>query len=261
ILTTQRTPLRHRWGGWYVTGRHGDAVHLGNIVVRDVGDLADLDRIRVGNIDTLDGLVDTTPYAAPGSDIVALLVLQHQVDVQNRIAAASYAIAAALQAAGSARGETSTPPPALDAVVADGVEPLVEAMLFVGQAELPAPVSGSPEFRASFERRGPFDDAGRSLRQLDLERRLARYPLSYLVYSQAFDALPTIAKSRVYRRFIDVLTGRDHDEKFAHLTDADRAAVLEILAATKPDFAIALAAAGADADEPANDGRDSGLRP
>src|SRR5690606_8440222 len=107
-LTTQRTPLRHRWGGWYVTGRHGDAVHLGNIVVRDVGDLADLDRIRVGNIDTLDGLVDTTPYAAPGSDIVALLVLQHQVDVQNRIAAASYAIAAALQAAGSARGETST---------------------------------------------------------------------------------------------------------------------------------------------------------
>lgn len=234
ILTTQRTPLRHRWGGWYVTGRHGDAVHLGNIVVRNVADLTDLERLRIGNVDTLEGLVDTAPYAAPGSDIVALLVMQHQIDVQNRIAAATYAISAALHAAGAS---------AADAAVADSIEPLVEAMLFVGEAPLPAPVSGSLDFRTGFERRGPFDAAGRSLRQLDLERRLMRHPLSYLVYSEAFDGLPQIGKQAVYRRFVDVLTGRDRDEKFAHLTDADRGTVLEILAATKPDFAAALDAA------------------
>src|SRR5690606_10711659 len=83
IITTQQTPLRNRFGGWYVTGRHGDQVHLGNIVVPDVYALENLEALRVGNIDSLDGLVDTSVYAAPGSDIVALLVLQHQVDVQN----------------------------------------------------------------------------------------------------------------------------------------------------------------------------------
>src|SRR5690606_5466651 len=142
ILTSQRTPLRHRWGGWYVTGQHGDAVHLGNIVVRNVADLADLERLRIGNVDTLEGLVDTASYAAPGSDIVALLVMQHQIDVQNRIAAAGYAIAAALDAA-----DASGPGSSLEAAVADSIEPLVEAMLFVDEAPLPAPVSGSREFR------------------------------------------------------------------------------------------------------------------
>ena len=33
ILISDRTPLKSRWGGWYVTGRHGSQVHLGNIVI------------------------------------------------------------------------------------------------------------------------------------------------------------------------------------------------------------------------------------
>lgn len=246
ILTSQRTPLRSRWGGWYVTGRHGEAVHLGNIVVRKIADLTDLESLRRGNLDTLDGVVDTSLYAAPGSDIVALLVMQHQIDVQNQISRVNYKVRAALEA-GDEGGL------GLNAAVAELAEPLVEAMLFVGEASLPSPVSGSSHFRERFERRGPFDRAGRTLRALDLEKRLMRYPLSYLVYSAAFDALPEIAQRQVYRRFAEVLRGRDRDEKFAHLSDTDRALLLEILSSTKPQFAAAL-----EADEPQFDAREGG---
>ena len=244
ILTTQQTPIKNRWGGWYVTGRHGEQAHLGNIVVRNVADLEHLDRLRIGNLDTLEGLVDTTPYIAPGSDIVALLVLQHQVDVQNEIARVGYRVRTALDGAkagdepSAGDGQVRASP---GAPIAELTEPLVEAMLFVGAAELAGPITGSSDFRRGFERRGPRDAAGRSLRDLDLSHRLLRYPLSYLVYSSAFDALPEPAKDYVYRRFADVLRGEDPSGKFEHLSAEDRTAVLEILTETKPDFAAALA--------------------
>ncbi|HEX7081443.1 MAG TPA: hypothetical protein VF329_10550 [Gammaproteobacteria bacterium] len=242
ILTTQRTPLRNRFGGWYVTGRHGDQVHLGNIVVRNIADLTDLESLRVGNLDDLDGRVDMTPYLAPGSDIVALLVLQHQVDVQNEIARVGYRVRTLLPDTGRDGTRSSGEPedPAVRERIAELTEPLVETMLFVGEAEITSPITGSSSFQERFEQRGPRDRRGRSLRELDLTRRLLRYPLSYLVYSEAFDALPGPAKAYVYRRFGEILRGEDRSEKFAHLSPADRTAVLEILADTKPEIVPAL---------------------
>jgi len=227
ILTSQRTPFRNRFGGWYVTGRHGEQVHLGNIVVRDVYALRDLEALRNGNLDSLEGLVDTSDYAAPGSDIVALLVLQHQIDVQNEISRVNYKVRQALYHDEAASRDE----------IAALVEPLVETMLFVGETPLEGPIVGSSGFRERFERRGPRDAAGRSLRELDLERRLMRYPLSYQIYSKAFDALPAVAKAQVYRRLEHILGGEDESEQFAHLSPEDRAALLEILNETKPDFA------------------------
>ena len=32
-VTTDETPIEERWGGWYVTGRHGTLRHMGNEVV------------------------------------------------------------------------------------------------------------------------------------------------------------------------------------------------------------------------------------
>jgi hypothetical protein len=84
------------------------------------------------------------------------------------------------------------------------------------------------------------DGQGRSLRDFDLETRVFRYPLSYLVYSAAFDALPQGAREMVYERFAAVLRGEDRSEPFARLSDGDRAAILAILAATKPEFAASL---------------------
>src|SRR5690606_2783801 len=135
-----------------------------------------------------------------------LLVMQHQVDVQNEISRVHYKVRAAIERGGAGSAE---------AVVAELVEPLVETMLFVGAARLEGPIAGSSAFREQFEGRGPADDAGRSLRELDLDGRLMRYPLSYQIYSAAFDALPAVAKGQAYRRLREILGAQDDSETFA----------------------------------------------
>jgi hypothetical protein len=227
ILISDRTPLKSRWGGWYVTGRHGGQVHLGNMVIKTLDDFDNLDELRVGNRDTLDGLVDTKPYLTSSSDIVALLVLQHQADVQNAITRVSY----------DARSAAENREEPLD----ETVERLLRMMLFVDAVEYTEPISGDPRFAEQFGRRAVRDSQGRSLRDFDLARRLFRYPLSYVIQSAAFDALPSDVKSMFYARLNEVLSGADTSESFAHLSAADRLGVLEILRDTKPD-AIAGAA-------------------
>ena len=96
ILTTDETPMESRWGGWYVTGQTGKQKHVGNILVKDVQELVKLDSVRRENIDTLDGLFDTKPYLTDKSDVVALLVLQHQVTVQDLLTRANFEVRNAL---------------------------------------------------------------------------------------------------------------------------------------------------------------------
>ena len=181
ILISDRTPLKSRWGGWYVTGRHGSQVHLGNMVIKSLDDFDRLEELRVGNVDTLDALVDVTPYLTNTSDIVALLVLQHQTDVQNLITRLSY----------DARSAEERREEPLEATV----ERLLRMMLFVDAVEYTEPISGNERFVEQFARRAVRDAQGRSLRDFDLTRRLFRHPLSYVIYSPAFDALPSDAKS------------------------------------------------------------------
>ena len=71
------------------------------------------------------------------------------------------------------------------------------------------------------------------MRQFDLEHRLMRYPCSYLIYSEAFDALPAAAKSAIYQRLWQILSGEESGERYARLSKADRQAILEILRETK----------------------------
>ena len=306
ILTSEQTPLRNRWGGWYVTGSHGDQVHLGNLIVRDVAALQNLDSLRVGNITDLDGFLDTSPYPARYSDIVALLVIEHQVAIQNLITRVNYDTRTALeatdepggvgperpvsdvgggQAAESAAGGTTADGIATDGTAADGTtadgtasegtasegtaanevaggvvadiaEPLVRAMLFADAVELAGPIEGTSGFAGQFEAHGLRDSAGRSLRELDLTRRVFRYPMSYLIHSEAFDALPDVTRTYIYRRIDEILAGEEPSGDFAHLSQADRTAVREILAETKHGFAAVLqvnrAATADDANESAN---------
>ena len=237
ILVTDRTPLKSRWGGWYVTGQHGSQVHLGNMKIKTMHDFDDLEAHRVGNVDTLDALFDTKPYLTNKSDVVALLVLQHQADVQNQITRVSYDTRTVLAAASAGRIEARE----AQERIAEPVEDLLKLMLFADAVEYTAPISGDTKFVAQFERRAVRDAQGRSLRDFDLTRRLFRYPLSYVIYSAAFDALPADAKRMFYRRLSDVLRDADKTADFAALSAADRGAILEILRATKPDFVQAIA--------------------
>lgn len=226
ILTTDKTPIRLRWGGWYVTGRHGDQVHLGNMLIRTVEELQDVDALRRGNLEVLDELFDTTPYLRDTSDIVALMVLQHQTYVQTLISRVNFETRQAL-----ANGETE-PSEALVGYM----EELIDGLLFVGAAELAEPIEGGSGFDAWFEAQGLRDEEGRSLKALDLETRLFRYPLSYLVYSDGFDGLPEPARDYVAARLSEILAGRDESGRFDHLSAEDRGAIVEILADTKPGF-------------------------
>jgi len=222
ILVSDRTPLKSRFGGWYVTGRHGSQVHLGNMVIKTMYDFDKLEELRIGNLDTLDGLVDTKPYLTNKSDIVALLVLQHQADVQNLITRLSY--------------DARTVAEKREEPLEDTAERLLRMMLFIDAVEYTEPIAGDDAFVDQFASRARRDAQGRSLRDFDLTRRLFRHPLSYVVYAPAFDALPEDAKGIFRRRLGEVLSGSDTSEDFAQLSAAERTAILEILRDTKPDL-------------------------
>jgi hypothetical protein len=240
FVTTDRSPLEERWGGWYVTGTHGNQLHMGNLIVRDLPPSqpglnfrrVELERAEGANVTDLTTVFDAEPYLSPHSDIVALMVLGHQVLVQNLMTKLHYAVAKSLYDR-----------PGVDPVAAnrDLAESFVDALLLVDEARLTSPVHGTSGFEEDFESRGPFDSQGRSLRALDLERRMFRYPLSYLIHSNAFSALPDAAAAFVYERIEQVLSGADRSPRFDHLSDADRQAIQEILIETQPGFARHLA--------------------
>jgi len=110
-------------------------------------------------------------------------------------------------------------------------------LLFSGEAELGQAVAGTSTFAARFSERGPRDRHGRSLFQLDLVHRLLRFPCSYLIYSEAFDALPEPLEEYISRRLAEILGGQDQSAAYAHLSAADRSAIAGILRETKPALA------------------------
>jgi hypothetical protein len=234
------SPLKQRWGGWYVTGTHGDQTHLGNLVIRERRVVEPVDNTAGMNVTDLRGRIDPQAYLTPHSDIVALMVLEHQAEGHNLITRAGFQTRQALHQEAALNHDLGQPEgqrwDSTTRRIKSVGEPLVQYLLFSGEAELTARIRGTSDFAAEFTQRGPKDEKGRSLRDFDLEHRLFKYPCSYLIYSAAFDALPAPVKDYVLRRLWDVLNGRDTGKEYAHLTAADRQAIREILVATKKDL-------------------------
>ena len=208
-----RMAFADRWGGWYVTGTHGTMRHMGKSPI---------------------GAFDSRAYLSADSDIVALMVFGHQVRMMNLITRVGwdFRVAAAEHRVDFASGPMK-----------DGIEEFVDAMLFVDEVPLPAPVSGISGFAEVFASSGTRDRAGRSLRELDLTRRLLRYPCSYMIDSAAFRALPAELRQALFQRAWTVLTGRDGRPKYSHMAETDRRAVMDILRDTVPDLPADLPAA------------------
>jgi hypothetical protein len=217
-LTDHRSPFDERWAGWYVTGSVGSMRHLGNAMVADRDRFDEAITADTLNLKSLDGKFDTAPYLSPHSDVVALMVFDHQMAMINLLTRIGW----------EAR---------IGAPLRGKVKELVDYLLFVDEPKLPGHIQGSSQFAETFAKAGPRDSKGRSLRELDLDHRLLRYPCSYMIYSAAFDALPADARSEIYQRMSDILSGRDTDPRYARLSSSDRQAVIEILTQTKPGFA------------------------
>jgi len=239
FVTGQDSPLKDRWGGWYVTGTSGHQQHMGNTIVQDRDHPELLDRSAGTNITNLTGRFDKSIYLTADSDIVAHLVLGHQTQMHNLITETNYKTRIALYSE-TQQNKSAADPQSFNVLSEEArkqfeepAESLVEYMLFANEVPLTDRIHGTSGFAEQFASFGPRDPGGRSLRDFDLRKRIFKYPCSYLIYSESFDALPEPAKQYVYHRLFQVLTEQDRSPAFAHLTHRDRRNILEILLATK----------------------------
>jgi hypothetical protein len=224
FTTVHGSPLEQRWGGWFVTGDHGGAKHMGNVPVMP----ADKGKSKIANpikvLTSVEGQFDLSGYPTAYSDVVPQLVIAHQANMTNLITRTGW----------EARLADDRPSADAASRVTEAARDLVDYMLFVDEAPLVGPVKGGAGYEAVFTGPGPKDGKGRSLRDLDLRRRLLRYPCSYMIYTPAFDRMPARAKDAVYARLWEVLSGHEKAPRYKTLTLADRQAIVEILRETKP---------------------------
>ncbi len=223
-MVTHRMPLDERFGGWYVTGTHGEMAHRGNLFGAKSFARHEKDPHLGGNVTDLKTYFNTAPYPTPHSDIVAQMVLDHQAHMHNFLARMHYEASVRAMRYGEVKYMESI------------VDSFVKYLLFSEEAPLTAPIKGTSKFAEEFAARGPKDTQGRSLRDFDLQTRLFKYPCSFLIYSDAFDALQPKLKELIYQRLFDVLTGKNTSEDFKNLSPETRRALLEILADTKKDL-------------------------
>jgi hypothetical protein len=196
IITDHRTAFADRWGGWYVNALRGEQPDRANSVAPDPEEPQKLEPLPA-----LFKTFHSAAYLSPLSDIVALMTFEHQTQMTNLL----------IRLAWQSR---------IGSVQEQQIDDVVDYMLFAKEAPLTEPVQGVSTFTETFPKRGPRDRQGRSLRDFDLKTRLFRYPLSYMIYSPSFDALPEPIRARIYERI--------------YKSPRCSPAVIEILRDTKP---------------------------
>ncbi len=214
--------LEQRWGGIYVTADQLPARHLGNI---DVLKLLSGPPTEVSEpLPSLEGQFDPAGYLARSSDVVALLVFDHQMRMMNLLTRLGWVARAA------------TTDTAAHAAMTQTVDEVADYLLFEDEAPLGGAVKGSSGFAEGFAARGPRDHRGRSLRDFDLTDRIFQYRCSYMIYAPVFDALPADARAALYDRMWRVLSGRATSTRPPRASADERRAIVEILRDTKPNL-------------------------
>lgn len=178
-----------------------------------------------------------TLVLSPYSDIVALMVLEHQSQMHNVMTRADFTVRQ-LQYDNAQLEKTAESAEEWKAQLRLIAEDVVDYMLFCDETPLTSEVKGTRAFRDQFTARGPKDSQGRSLRDFDMKTRMFKYPCSYLIYSSAFDNLNEQLRHEVILQLGDVLEGRNASPKYDHLTPTMRREILEILRETMPAFRL-----------------------
>jgi hypothetical protein len=238
--TTATSPMKERWGGWYVTGQHGDQRHMGNEVARGDEQASTIDTAKGANVVDLGRYFGVDRYLSSHSDIVALMVFEQQLTIQNAITKAGFLTRKAEKDGLDLLKFGFTAQHVEEEIherVAHACEPVVKAMLGSEEPALASPIKGTSGFASAYSQSSPADRMGRRLSDLDLRTKLLKYSCSPMVYSAAFDGLPHKAKEQIYHRFNEIFSGMDTSPSFVHLTKNDRQTVKEILIQTKSDLA------------------------
>ena len=232
------TPFSDRWGGWYVTGKHGDVLHRGNVTAQEEGETVKIDFKAGANVKSLEKLFDTTPYPRKGSDIVALMVLEHQTSTQNILTKANQAAMRAMYMQQSLQKELGEkveiePTGTARRIIDHCAEDVVDALLFKDECELPkGGIEGDPTFQGAFTKSAPQTKDGRSLKDFQLLTRLFKYRCSYMVYSITFTNLIPQLKQTVLTKLWEALDGKEASGRYTYLGASERKNIQRILAET-----------------------------
>lgn len=238
LVVDDQTPFAERWGGWYVTGYHGKDNHRGNVV----GEETDGHLVFTpsdARPDDVSAYFNASDYLAPTSDVVALMVLEHQMAMQNTLTRAAFAIRKMINYQRSLQlhfKEPVTDEPVYDSVksvFASTAQDVVDRLLFLDEARLPEGVTGTKTFRDAFAEGAPRSRAGHALRDLSLSEHLFVNRCSYLIYSDSFQSLAEPLKNRIFDRLQAILRGPD--ERHAYLGTDEKQRIYDILIETHPD--------------------------
>jgi len=232
-LVTDRTPLMDRWGGWYVTGSAGSP-HLGNRWIPESRPAGAELLPEVSGLEDLSSLIDVRKYLQPTSDVVALMVLEHQCRTHNLMTKAKMTYERSVYFQKSFSDEKLSSRNGMAWKTAENsAKEIVNAFLFFGEAEPGGDgLEGSGEFVTIFEKGGVVSAKGKSLREFRLYGRLFKYRCSYMIHSRAFRVLPAAVKERVFHHLRRALS-EDADN---HLGRREKKVISEILSETVPGF-------------------------
>ncbi len=226
---THSTPLAERWGGWHVTGRSA-LPHLGNRTFTEDGDLSP----QLADKDDLKGVFDVAKYPRPTSDIVALLLLEHQCQMLNLLNAASLNYRRSRHFS-QIIDPNSDPDKGSAGGVADSwAKSITECIFFKDEADLDEGVEGDPAFQKAFAARFPKTKSGKSLADFRLYGHIFKHRCSYMIYSEAFTSLPPGVKSRVFTKMRAALAGEDPEIDW--LSSSERKKITAILEETLPGW-------------------------
>jgi hypothetical protein len=209
-----QVPLADRFGGWHVTGAEGFSDHRGNLLGRYVD----------GKIVTSPALpgqyADLSVYLRPSSDILPLLVLDHQAAFTNKLTELVYRWRGA-----RVRGA--------EAGLQEKIDEFVRYTLFADEVPLPkGGFPGDPDYRRDFAAAGRTDSQGRSWREFDLKTRMFRYRCSYMLDTALFRGIPVPLQERIFGRMRQALDPAKPDPRYAYLPVAEKTAIVEILRGT-----------------------------
>lgn len=233
FVTDHTSPIVERWGGWYVTGDHGNMNHMGNSVLAG----SRLDTRHSSNLSDLSDRIFTLDWLTPYSDIVALMVLEHQTQMHNTFTVGNFTVRQAVYENQQLAGPSAKTREKEFAQIVDGAaKNIVEFMLFLNESPLANEIKPSNRFAKIFSSRQPADGQGRSLRAFNLKSRLFEYPCSYMIYSHAFATLEAELRNQVYWRLWNTLNADASSDEFKHLDNDVRIAIREIITATKTDL-------------------------
>ena len=236
FLSNHRSPLAQRWGGWFVTGTHGDQQHLGNFILAGESKPKVFENQAGMNVNELGTRCDTASYLSVHSDLVALMVLEHQIEAYNLLTQANFVAQHALwekQNAIAAGTEEAQATEKAEGRIQSSVQPLVQYLLFAQEAKLSAPLAGTANFQQEFEARHT-SATGCRVAEFDLKQRMFKVPLSYLIYSNAFASQPVELRRALAAELLAATESGYPFSKQIGLSDSEREAIRAQLQQSPP---------------------------